>query len=195
MVYSGSARGEGRPRINRYVTFLRGINVGGKTVKMDVLRAAIEKAGYENVRTLLASGNVVLDSKLKSVQAVRTEIEGVLSKTFGFEVHVIARTAREIEDLQTAELFRGVKVNPATRLYITFLSEKPKSKLKVPFASLDGDYKILAVLEGHVVSVLTLTPQSGTVDAMAILEKEFGKEITTRNWNTLLKLKPLLTQS
>jgi uncharacterized protein (DUF1697 family) len=54
-----------------------------------------------------------------------------------------------------------------------------------------GGYVIRAVQPGHVVSVLDLD-KGGTIDAMAILEKEFGKQITTRNWNTVEKIHKLL---
>ena len=50
--------------MNRYVAFLRGINSGGnQTVRMEVLRKTFEDLGFENVRTVLASGNVTLRNR------------------------------------------------------------------------------------------------------------------------------------
>ncbi len=176
----------------KYVALLRGINVGGKTIKMDALRKALEAAGYENVSTVLASGNVVFESKEADRAKLRFQIEQIIKDTFGLNVHVIVRSAREIQKLVKSEPFKGIKVTPKTRLYVSFLSQAPKSKLKLPYRSLSGDYVILQVNKGEVIGVLTLTPNSGTVDAMAVLEKEFGANIATRNWNTILKLHSLL---
>ena len=175
----------------KYAAFLRGINVGGRTIKMDKLRYLLETKGFQKVHTLLASGNVVLESKLGTA-AMRAKIERAIKEAFGFEVHVIVRRAREILDLVKENPFKAVEVTPKTRLYVTFLSKPPKSKLKVPYTALGGNYKILKVAKGHVISVITLTPKSGTVNAMEILGKEFGDEITTRNWNTITKLAKLM---
>lgn len=177
--------------MNAYVAFLRGINVGGRTIKMDALRELLEDLGYANVRTVLASGNVVFETKNTNPAKLKNEIEKGIKEQFGFDVHIILRSAKELKTLVKQDPFKGVKVTPQTRLYITFLSQPAKSKLKVPHKSLAGDYEILAVTPGHIASVLTLG-KSGTVDAMAILSKEFGEQITTRNWNTIEKTHKLL---
>ena len=62
------------------------------------------------------------------------------------------------------------------------------STLSLPHQSMDGSYRILSRTDREVFSVLTLTEGARSVDAMTILEKEYGKAVTTRNWNTLLKL-------
>jgi hypothetical protein len=79
-----------------------------------------------------------------------------------------------------------VKVTPQTRLYVTFLADRPKSK-KTP-QSQDKDFRILHISDGEVFSVLTLSPDRRTVDLMKVLETEFGKKITTRNWNTVSRI-------
>jgi uncharacterized protein (DUF1697 family) len=178
--------------VSQYAGFLRGINVGGKTLKMDALREALEAGGFENVSTVLASGNVVFENKEIDQAKLRSGIEKIIKDTFGLNVHVIVRNVTELQKLIKSEPFKGIKVTPKTRLYVTFLSQAPKSKLKLPHKSLNGDYIMLQVSKGEAIGVLTLTPHSGTVDAMAVLEKEFGKDITTRNWNTILKVHSLL---
>lgn len=169
----------------KYVAFLRGINVGGKTIKMDVLRKVFESIGSESVRTLLASGNVIFESRATESK-LRGEIKAAIKKAFGFEVHIILRSHKEIEALMKSDPFKGVKITPQTRLYITFLSEPSKSKLKTPYKSMSGEYLMRAITKGHVVSVLG--PNVGSPDVMDFLGKEFGKGITTRNWNTVEKI-------
>ena len=172
-----------------YIALLRGINIGPhKRIKMADLRQVFKSWGFTNIRTLLASGNVLFESDEADTQSLQQNIEANLAETFGFEVPVIIRTLEEIQALADADPFQEIKVTPDTRRYITFLSEKPNSDLPIPYESPEKNYRILAVSDHEVCSVLTLTDEMRTTDAMNILEKEFGKNITTRNWNTVLKL-------
>lgn len=172
----------------KYVVFLRGINVGGRAmVKMDQLKKVFEEIGFTNVKTLLNSGNVTFETVEKNDAAYK-KITEKLKYVFGWEIGVIIRSQKELETLVEENMFKNIKVTSETRLYVTFLSEKPKTNLKIPYESKDKDFKILKVTEKEIFSVLTLTPKMNTTEAMAIIEKEFGKKVTTRNWNTLLKV-------
>lgn len=176
------------PVQKRYAAFLRGINVGGnKKVPMADLKKALEKAGFAHVKTLLNSGNVLLDSSLDP-RKIGKEIEAVIQKAFGFPSSVIIRSVEDLLKLQASQPFKGIPVTKDTRLYVTFLSGKPESGLKIPYVSPDGSFRILSVSETEICSVLTLMPDARTPEAMGILEKEYGKTITTRNWNTLEKM-------
>ncbi len=173
----------------RYVALLRGINVGGnKKVPMADLKKMMEKMGYTNVKTLLNSGNVMFDTAEKSMPAIKKAFEAQFEKTFGFSSHTIIRSITEIEKLVKANPFKRIKVTPATRLYVTFLSDKPTSTLKIPYESADKLYRILSVDDSCICSVLIVTDTKNTTDAMKILEKEYGKNVTTRNWNTVEKM-------
>lgn len=172
-----------------YAAFLRGINVGGnKILKMEDLRRALASLGFKNVKTLLASGNVVFETAEPQASVVGEKIEKKLKTAFGTDIGVLVRKISELSRLVETDPFKGVKVTPQTRLYVTFLSEKPKSRLKVPFESSDKDFKILSVTDHEVCCALTLTPKSGTLDLMGFIEKEFGRKVTTRNWNTIIKV-------
>jgi uncharacterized protein (DUF1697 family) len=171
------------------IALLRGINIGShKRIKMADLHQAFKSWGFTNIRTVLATGNVLFEAASTDAAALQQNIEEKLAERFGFDVPVIIRTLEEIRALADADPFQGIEVTPDTRLYITFLSEKPSSNLPIPYESPDKSYRILAVSDHEVCSVLRLTDEIRTTDAMNILEKEFGKNITTRNWNTVLKL-------
>jgi len=175
--------------MSKYVAFLRGINVGGhKKVKMEDLRKTFMSTGFENVKTLLASGNVLFEAPKTAENSLVQQIGKMLEKTFGFEIGVIIRSIDGLQKLADQNPFQGIEVTPKTRLYITFLSDKPNSSLKIPYQSPDGNFKILSATNSEVFSVLIVTPNSRSVDLMNVLEKEYGRKITTRNWNTIEKI-------
>jgi uncharacterized protein (DUF1697 family) len=172
-----------------YAVFLRGINVGGnKKVPMAQLKAILEKMGFTNVKTLLASGNVLLSSKKENIGALTKQIAYAIETEFGFPVPVLIRELTRLEEMASLDPFKGITVTKDIRLYVTFLSEAPKSKLKIPYVNEDKSLRIFRVDDDVIYSVLDLSKGSGTVDAMAIVEKEFGKLVTTRNWNTVEKM-------
>lgn len=175
--------------MSRYVAFLRGVNVGGNsTVKMDKLREMFESLGFRNVRTILNSGNVLFETQDKNPSILTKRLDETLRKTFGFEIPVMLRTDIQVLSLVNSRPFKNVKITPDTRLYVTFLSEAHKLKIKIPYVSPEKDFKILQAKDGAVCSSLILSPRMSTVDLMGFVEKEFGDKITTRNWNTIKKI-------
>ncbi len=188
LLYTASAQRVSNCLMTKYVIFLRGINVGGnKKVPMVDLKKMLEKLGYKNVKTLLASGNAIFETASANADALKKEIESVFTKKFGFSSDIIIREVSDIEKLVQSDPFKGIKVTKETRLYITFLGTKPASKLQT-YSSPDGNFRILKVSPTELCSVLIVTPDRGSVDLMSIIEKEFGKNVTTRNWNTVEKI-------
>src|SRR5262245_58354496 len=80
----------------RYVAFLRAINVGGRVVKMEVLRALFEKLGFTGVETFIASGNVVFETPSSKTAAIEDRIEKALKETLGYEVATFVRTLEQV---------------------------------------------------------------------------------------------------
>jgi uncharacterized protein (DUF1697 family) len=170
--------------MNKYVALLRGINVGGhKKVPMSDLIETFKKQGFHNVKTLLNTGNVVFEGKKEWLD----DIPFALEDTFGFKIHTIFLPFDKVMDIVKSDPFKNIKVTPKTRLYVTFLTEKPMTALKIPYSTDDGGYKIIEVSEIAIFSVLDLE-KTGTIDSMKILEQEFGKNITTRNYNTIIRI-------
>ena len=173
-----------------YVAFLRGINVGGhKSVKMADLRTAFEAMGFRNVRTVLASGNVVFEASppASSEEAAARIAEG-LEQTFGYPVSVTVRTRGDLRRLVDSDPFNGVTRTPDTRLYITFLSQPAKSRPDFAYESPRGGLTIRRISPGEVAGMVILSPGHGTTELMALLDKEFGAAITTRSWDTIEKV-------
>lgn len=171
-----------------YILLLRGINVGGnKKVPMAELKELLTKEGFTEIKTILNSGNALFKGKDQESEALENYLEVVLEKHFGFSIPCIIRKRDEVEKLIASDPFKDIEVLKSTRLYISFLKEDVKSSLRLPYTSEDASFRILLKEGLTVVSVLELA-HAKTPDTMKILEKEYGKSITTRNWNTVLKL-------
>ncbi len=183
----------------KYAAFLRGINVGGNAlVKMTDLKRLMEATGFKEVKTLLASGNVVFDAPRGDAKKIATKIEAVLKKKYMRDIAVIVLSIDDLKKLDATQPFKGIKVTPETplesrkrpltgqaRLYVTFLYEKPKSHLKLAPSKV---FYLTKKSDTAICSVLILTPDRSTIDLMAALEKHYGKLVTTRNWNTVQKI-------
>jgi uncharacterized protein (DUF1697 family) len=174
--------------MQKLVGFLRGINVGGHhKVPMAELKNILTQIGCENVKTILNSGNFVFESNNKDITKLENKIESVLSKSFGFAIPVILIPHKKINALVNDNPFASIAVHKNTRLYISFLKDTPNIKLAIPYISNDQAFRIIDVKDKIIVSFLDITTTS-TPKGMDDLEKLFGKNITTRNWNTIQKL-------
>ena len=180
--------GGSNPSPSAIVAFLRGINVGGhKKVPMTALKKAFEAMGFKDVRTVLASGNVIFEAPGKDPRLDRTISRG-LEKAFSFPVTVILRNANELRAIVASEPFNGVPSGPDVKRYVTFLAQtKPGLSGLRPPSSAKG-VRIVRVAAGEIFSVVTLSAGVGTPELMAFLEKAVGQEVTTRNWQTVIKL-------
>ncbi len=157
-------------------------------VRMEELRRAFKVAGYTNISTLLATGNVIFDSPSEDLEELTDSLEIFLKKRFGFEIPVLLRSMDNLKQLVESDPFHGIKVTNETRLYVSFLSEPKKPSMKIPYETENGLFKILRVTSNEVCSVLTLSQNGDSTKLMNVIEKEFGKRVTTRNWNTINKL-------
>lgn len=176
----------------KYVALLRGINVGGRhKVPMAELRKAFEDMRFSGLKTLLNTGNVIFEGIRMDDEILEKKIADQLEQSFGFPIPVLVRKPDSIQTIISSSPFKEVQVNKDTRLYITFLMEHPKNIPSLPCVSPDGSFEIISIKDKAVVSALDLS-KCKTVDAMNVLEKLFGKNITTRNWNTVLKIGALL---
>ncbi|HPE56696.1 MAG TPA: DUF1697 domain-containing protein [Bacteroidales bacterium] len=170
--------------MKKFVSLLRGINVGGnKKVPMSDLINHFEKMGFKNIKTILNSGNVVFEGNDKSPDQIPAHLE----KAFGFEIPVITVPFEQILQIIQMDPFKNIEVTPKTRLYLTFLPEPHNNPLEIPYSSDDNSFQIIHQTATMLFSVLDLN-KTGTVDAMKILEKAYGKNITTRNLNTVQKI-------
>ncbi len=176
----------------KYVAFLRGINVGGnKKVPMEELRIAFSDIGFSNAKTLLNTGNVVFDAEEKNLKKLKEAIEIGLEKTFGWKIEVLLRTQESLQKMVSENPFAKIEITSQTRLYVTFLPENIPTTLEIPYKSENNLFQILDLKDDALFSVLTISQDGDSLKLMDVIGKEFGKNITTRNWNTVRKIAAL----
>ncbi|HSC56890.1 MAG TPA: DUF1697 domain-containing protein [Nitrospira sp.] len=107
-----------------YISFLRGVNVGGHNkIKMDALRELYRKLGFHDPQTYVQSGNIVFGAKDKSLKA--QVLENAIEREFGFRPGVVLRTAAELKQTVKRNPFAGRDaINPGL-LLVSFLGDVP----------------------------------------------------------------------
>lgn len=177
----------------KYIAFLRGINSGqNPSQKMSALRKIFEDLGFENVRTVIASGNVIFDPPVSGHVLDRLKLEEKIEKALkeetGVEAITIVRTNKETEELVNLNPFNKVNLTSIIRPHVSFLKDpKAKTKLKFPFSNKNKGYTILGNYNGTIASIVDLGGAK-TPELMQVLDREFGKKVTTRTWKTIEKI-------
>lgn len=169
--------------MTRYALFLRGVNVGGVNLKMAEVAAALTAAGFSEVRTLLASGNVLLDSPADA-PAVRATAEAALRKRFGYEAWVLVYDVNTVRDIVAAYPFEPEVAGMHS--YVTFVADDAALTELAKLAA-DADDKIApgdGVMYWQIPKGDTLTSAVGKT----MSNKRYKSATTTRNLRTLNKM-------
>jgi uncharacterized protein (DUF1697 family) len=171
--------------MTRYAGFLRGVNVGGVNLKMAEVAKAFEEAGFTNVRTILASGNVLLDSR-SGVDAVRKKAEKALRDTFGYDAWVLAYDLDTVRSI--SEHFPFERELDGYHSYVTFVTD---ADVLDELADLGDDAGPDEKIERGEGVIYWQVPNKGTLDTTigkTMGKKRYKSSTTTRNLRTLDKV-------
>jgi uncharacterized protein (DUF1697 family) len=172
----------------RYVAFLRAINVGGHTVRMDQLRKHFEDLGLDKVSTFIASGNVIFESDETNTARLEQRIEHALDKALGYAVGTLLRSDVEIAAIAEHVPFKRVERRAGDRLYIVLLRDAPIAAAKRAVHALATERDLLEV-HGRELYWLSRGPLMESTINDTALGRVLGKmTTTTRNANTLRRL-------
>lgn len=163
----------------RQIALLRGVNLGKRQVVMSELRELVERAGYTHVRTLIASGNLILDAKQKGAK-----LEAALAKLildgFGLKTDVFVRDAEELDAIIAANPFKAFTKATPNFMVVNFMraaaSDEEMAAMKR--TSLTGE----EVRQGDNCLYIKFPKGQGPS------KLKTPKLATARNWNTVLKL-------
>ena len=175
--------------MTRYVAFLRAINVGGHAVvKMTDLRDAFTAAGCKNVRSLIASGNLLFEAPASSVEALVRRIQGKLRGLLGEEPGLFLRTMREIERLVASAPFKRFEAKPRVKLSVAFLSQKPRQRPMFPLRSAPEALEVIG-MKNRVAFIVSGKKKNGFYGSPNLfIEQQLGVAATSRNWSTVKKI-------
>jgi uncharacterized protein (DUF1697 family) len=134
--------------MNKYVAFLRAINVGGHTVKMDHLQKLFESPGFSRVETFIASGNVIFETSAKNAAALEKKIAAHLEGSLGYAVDTFLRTAQEVAEIEERSPFRVEKEDDS--IYVAFLHEAPDAAARSALMALKNKFNDFAALDREV---------------------------------------------
>ena len=152
--------------------------------RMPELKGAFEAAGFTDVKTLLSSGNVVFSARRTSEPSLRGKAEAAMNRRLGQAFLTIVRPIDSLREMLASDPYRAFRLNPAAKRIVTFLRDEPKSKLTLPI-ELEGA-RILCIEGWEVFSAYVPSPKGPVF--MALIERTFGKEVTTRTWDTVAKV-------
>lgn len=162
---------------------LRGVNLGGRKVVMAELRAVCEAAGFTDVRTLIASGNLVLGAKERGAK-LEARLEKLILDGLGLKTEVFVRDLAQLDAIIAANPFKSFAKSSPNFLVVTFMrapASKAELKAMAAIAITGEEWKqgkdclYVKFPNGQGPSKLK-TPKLGTA----------------RNWNTVLKLAAML---
>jgi uncharacterized protein (DUF1697 family) len=171
----------------RYVAFLRAVNVGGRIVKMDVLRGRFEAAGFANVETFIASGNVIFDTRAKAGPALEAKIEAALKKALGYEVPTFVRSLDEVVTAAERALFPEKDVAAAGALLVGLLKPPVDPGAQKRLDAIDPTQHTFKIA-GSELYWLCKVKQSETKLSPGQIERAVGGPLTTRAISSIRKL-------
>jgi uncharacterized protein (DUF1697 family) len=177
--------------LTRFAAFLRAINVGGRTVKMERLRSVFESVKLRDVSTVINSGNVLFVSGAKDTGALERRLEKALEAELGYEVVTFVRSAEEVAAVARRKDFTDVPSGDLVQ--VGFLKEAPSAAARRAVAALATDRDELVVhgreLHWHV--------RGRTMDSQVkakALADALGGPTTVRSITTVRRIAGLLAE-
>ena len=172
--------------MTKYVAFLRGINVGGRTsIKMEKLREVFASLGFQNIKTYIQSGNVIFETDETNGDKLSAKIESAVEKEF-FKTNVMVRSAEEIRDAVKNNPFAGEEFDEKL-FHLVFLSEKLPDEKAEMLLSNNRETEKFAVRNREVYCLL----RDGVADSLLgkkYIDNKLKTPATARNWRTVNKI-------
>jgi uncharacterized protein (DUF1697 family) len=164
----------------RYAAFLRGVMP--TNAKMPELKRAFEDAGFAEVRTVLGSGNLAFTARAATTGALERRAEAAMARCLGRTFLTFVRPADALQALIAEDPYRAFRLPAGAKRIVTFLRRAPAPDPRLPIA-IDG-----ARLHARRGLEVFGSYAPGSPDFMTLIERTFGKDVTTRTWDTVAKV-------
>jgi uncharacterized protein (DUF1697 family) len=153
-------------------------------VKMPELRKTFEAAGFTEVKTVLSSGNVVFSARSASESSLQRKAEAAMRERLDQSFVTIVRPIDVLRTMLASNPYRAFRLSPSAKRIVTFLRDEPGSKISLPL-ELEGA-RLLSLNGRELFSAYVPSPKGPVF--MSLIERTFGKELTTRSWDTVAKV-------
>ena len=173
------------------ISMLRGVNVGGHNkVKMEALRALYESLKLRDAQTYVQSGNVIFRTDDREMARLGKRIEDGIERKFGFRPSVILRTAAEMREVVAKNPFgkrRGIEPG---KLLVSFLASDPGAEAREKIRQMKCDPEELQIA-GQELYIYFPNGSGRSKLSLARLEKTLKTPGTSRNWNSVTKMREM----
>lgn len=184
-----------RAGVPTWVCLLRGVNLGKqRKLPMTALRDSLTAAGLTGVRTYLQSGNIIVQSELRTHAQVARHVRNAIATDFGLDVPVITRRPAEIDRLIAANPFAAQVAHRPQLIRVIFLDAVPSKDRVDRLAAVDATRDTFLVIGNHVF-VDYVRGYHSTHRTAPYFTRVLGVDGTERNWRTVLALAGLLSKT
>ena len=177
--------------MSRCIAFLRAVNVGGRIVKMDALRAQFEALGLNGVSTFIASGNVIFETRARDMAALEQKIEKQLLGAFGFEVHSFVRSAAELAEIAACRPFDASELENAASFVVGFVARPFDAAQQKIVKGFNNDLDAFHA-RGRELYWMSRNKQSESKFSNAAFERALGLRATFRSITTVQRIATLI---
>lgn len=168
-----------------HVAFLRGVG-GPKPAAGDALKACLGAAGYDRIRPVMATGNVIFGLGRMRKPPEEGALSTLIAAHFGYPLPTILRPAEAVAAMVADDPFAGIDQARLTRFAALLAADAPPASA-FPDPPRDAGYRLIERGDRDLLFVIDRDVVK-TPDLMAKLERAFNKRLTTRNWSTMEKV-------
>jgi uncharacterized protein (DUF1697 family) len=173
--------------MQRYIAFLRGINLGKRRLQMKQLAVLFEKLGYKDVATFIASGNVLFSTPKKDANELESKISTHLEESLGYGVDTFVRTIEEVSAISKLRLFPEEGVEGIT-IHIGFLQRRLPPEIAKKFAAVRTTVDELRVMDREYYWLCRIRTPDSKVWALPEMRQLRLPTSTMRNLTSVRKL-------
>ena len=171
----------------KFIALLRGVNVGGKVLKMNELVEVLALKKYKNIKTYIQSGNIIFDLHNIKTEQLSKNIEDLINVAFGISVSVIIRTEKDFKAVIKNNPLIKITDNDINKLHVTFLKEEPLPSTLLALENLMYENERYEI-NGKEIYLYCPNGYGRTKLNNVNIERKLKTIATTRNWKTTLKL-------
>ncbi len=172
--------------MSKYIALLRGINVGGRIVKMINLKACFEDMGFQNVTSVLQSGNVLFDSEIDDIAGLRAKIESGVGERFNYPARILVYPLKQIEKIAAAYPFDTS--DEGSQHYVVFLEGNTAEELSQEVTNLNDNTEEIKKAKPVIYWRVKKGMTTDSPFAKYLTKAKYKASNTVRNVKTLKKI-------